>query len=161
VAGRALVLRARLMRQKAKPKRPAGPRLLGEGVGGRPPPPPPRPTFSPAASEETPHSPGRAPATPDLTSASIGPGRPRIMASGGEDCPECSASKVDAEARANATSPSSDGLRLGTCRPLYKAWAECIEESKGQAKLCATVLEEFRACHSANQRASATAQAQN
>ena len=62
------------------------------------------------------------------------------------DCPECSDAKASAEAKAAATT-KEDGLQLRQCTPLYRAWAECVKEQKGQAKACAAVLDEFKACH--------------
>lgn len=64
------------------------------------------------------------------------------------DCPECLDQKEEAAAVAKATT-QPDGLRLGACAPLYEAWAECIEKERGQAKVCASVLKEFKDCHSA------------
>ena len=61
------------------------------------------------------------------------------------DCPECADAKAEAEQK--AASSVGDGLQLGDCTDAYKKWADCIETNRGQAKACADVLEEFRACH--------------
>jgi len=66
-----------------------------------------------------------------------------------DDCPECQEQKTEAAAKAKATPPANDGLRLGVCAPLYERWAECVEREQGQAKACANVLKEFRECHRA------------
>jgi len=61
------------------------------------------------------------------------------------ECVDCNKSKEEAQAKAVAT--PSDGLRLGECAPLYRKWADCVEEQAGQAKACAAVLDEFKLCH--------------
>lgn len=64
-----------------------------------------------------------------------------------DECVECTASKTQAEAKEAATS-KDDGLQLRECAPLYRKWADCVRDEKGQAKACVAVLEEFKACHS-------------
>ena len=68
------------------------------------------------------------------------------MSSKDADCPECVQGKVQAESKAAATT-AEDGLRLGTCAPVYKVWADCIEQHNGQAKECLASMKEFRKCH--------------
>ena len=61
------------------------------------------------------------------------------------ECVECQESKREAQEKAAAR--SSGGLQLGDCAPLYRDWADCVEQSAGKAQACKTVLEKFRACH--------------
>jgi hypothetical protein len=62
-------------------------------------------------------------------------------------CVDCQGAKQEAQAKAAAPQSADDGLRLGDCAPLYREWADCVEREAGQAKACAAVLKEFRACH--------------
>lgn len=72
---------------------------------------------------------------------------PSSPSSAEDDCPECRDQKAQAEQRAKATAEPADGLRLGECAPMYKAWVDCIERESGQAKACAAVLQDFKRCH--------------
>ena len=74
------------------------------------------------------------------------------------ECVDCQDAKTQAEAKATATSSDDDGLNLGVCAPLYRQWADCVERERGQAKACAAVLKEFRACHRGLQNAPAVLQ---
>ena len=62
------------------------------------------------------------------------------------ECVDCAEAKSEAVQKDGATG-GRDGLNLGDCAPLYRKWADCVEENLGQAKACATVLAEFRTCH--------------
>ena len=61
------------------------------------------------------------------------------------ECDERQESKREAQEK--AARRSSGGLQLGDCAPLYRDWADCVEQSAGKAQACKTVLEKFRACH--------------
>ena len=62
-------------------------------------------------------------------------------------CVDCKNAKEEAQTKATATVAGKDGLNLGECAPLYRAWAECVEEHAGQSRACAAVLADFRLCH--------------
>lgn len=66
-----------------------------------------------------------------------------------DECVDCQNAKEEAHARESATPVANDGLRLGRCAPIYRKWADCIRERAGQAKECASVMDEFKLCHNA------------
>ena len=68
-----------------------------------------------------------------------------------EVCVECEKAKAKAEAR-ELSGPG--GLQLGDCTPLYRAWADCIKQAKGQASSCTDVMKQFKECHSAAAKSS-------